>query len=1526
MKGFRRADSLYNQKPVVTFMNIRTRIFSLVLATATTLTMSAAPQVAKKAAAHPEKTRTQRVDVKAVQAPVKAKSNKGFVMPSKRTVGQTSMHQAKTGVATMAPAKAKQAPQKVDGVPEMYGVVIYANSWTQENAPAGFYKIPTASDQEFSLDFLAEDVSYGGCNTPEFYFGFNYTNYGFFALAGFATYDLASQEAIASEMIDDVYDLASGLAYDPVSGDLYGVSYTADGDPALAKYAVSSDGYTKTLIAAMGDTQLSDLAVDKDGKLYGISKAGDLYTVDKATAELTLVGSTGVVPNYLGGAVIDTKSNRMFWSVCTDSASGLYEVNTTSGAATLLTDFSDGEEVIGLYLPLALAEDGAPAAATDLVANFPEGNLSGTISFTAPTTLYDGSAATGTVHYDVLVNGESIKSADTTYGTQENIAYTAPAAGEYSIVVIMSNSVGNGPKAKTSLFIGKGVPAQTEVTASYDEAAGMMHISWLPVTESYDGGYINPAEVTYKVLDAEGNVLVESTTATSYEYAVAKPSTMTVFKYTVIAMYNGTESSPAVSNSVVLGDVVLPYTNDFTDGLGEGWTVSNVNGDEKTWIWDSSDGGIARVSYNKSMAMDDWLFTCPIKLEAGKMYPVSFYAWGSTSFTERIEVKYGKSADVAGMTGVLLEPTEVNAKPDAPFVAYLVCQESGNYYIGFHGISDPDMFNLKLDDFSIGAAMSTAAPAKITDLTATAGANGAKTITLNFTAPDKTIAGAATTLTKIEITRDGELVNTIDSPVAGTAQSYTDNLAASGTYNYEVIAYNADGAGQPASVSCFCGIDVPVAPASASIVEDATPGQVTVSWEAVTEDIHGTTLSADQISYIVCDYVDGQWTPIQDTPITGTTYSFTAVEAGAQDFAQVAIFAQTEAGAGDGIATDMIPVGTPYNGIEESFPDSSLNYIWGINTQGGGSWNIFGDDRFTDLTSADSDNGYLAFQAQYLEQFASFFSGKIDLSQLAAPGLTFYTYNIVGSDGNEDLNEIVVSVKTLNGEWTPVQSATVNEMCNGNPGWNKVIIPLNAYAGQVIQFQLTVTCKGFAVALFDALKVGNLLAHDLKAGDVTAPATVDAGSDYTIGLTVQNEGGMAAESFTVEVKANGEVVESIKGENLAAYASKTYEIQQSFSPLATEPVDYEASIIFEADEDTSNNKFDAFTVTPKESSLPKVSDLKAESTEAGVKLTWSEPDLSSAPGQPVTVDFEDGETGSFEYDGWTMVDKDEYTLGGFQGTDVPGVTIGETTGSFFIFDSSLEQFNQTFTAHSGVKYLASLFGYQGGMTANDWAITPELQGIAQTVSVYARSYSSQYPEAMALYYSTGSLNPDDFIEVLNVASVPQDWTEYKADLPAGAKYFAIQSKGYDAFMLMVDDVTFIPAGGPAGDVNIVGYNVYRDGVLITETPVAETSYVDANATEGTHKYVVTVVYDKGQSGASNEVSVEVSGIASLKAGARVKTAHNTIIISNVADAAVAVMSADGKVVYNGKGDAKVSVIAGVYVVKVGNKVVKVQVR
>lgn len=1421
-------------------------------------------------------------------------------------------------------------------LPELYGSVVYNHSFTSSNQPYGLYKIDRTTT---TMVYEGINANYGGVAVDGVYYVTDYFDFMGTPIIQVNGYDLGTGEEVSSATGSFENVAIGGLALDPTSGKCYGITLDAEGQSMqLTEIDYSPSGVTTTTVAPMAGSWIS-MACDAQGQLYGISyqvsgtgqnattTSSTLYKIDKHTGATTRVGTTGQLPQYLSGAAIDPVSGRMFWCVSPADDSGLLcEVNLSTGVATVIGQFENGDEVCGLFVDAPAAPADAPAAVTGLTASFPKGTLSGTVDFTAPSTLFDGTAASGSLDYKVMANGTAVAQGKTSFGAKVSASVTLSQPGDYKFSVTVSNDAGTSPRADVSAYVGNGVPVAPVPALAY--ADGKMQVSWSAVTMSADGGYVDPDAVRYTVTRyPDGKVVADKIAATSFAEPMAEPEAFTVYSYGVKAHFAELTSAEGRTAPVGIGSVRPPYTNSFDDASSiDGYTVLDSNSDKVKWEY--ADGAVA-ISYNTMAAMDDWFITPPLKLEGGKVYTVSLRAAAmDPGYNERIEICWGAAPVADAMTGTIVGPTVLVSNEYRTLTGVMAPSADGLYYVGIHGISDADMYMLYVDDLSVSAGVVSDAPGMVTDINVVSDSHGAYKTTVSFKAPTLTAAGAAlTSLTKIELSRDGKLIHTFDKPAPGAALSCEDNVGAEGSVNYTIVAYNAAGAGAEAAYQALVGIGQPAAPANVKAVEDlANPGMVTVTWDPVTADANGNPVDASLITYIVAQYSSsaGQYVPVSNE-LNTTSYTFRAVNEGSQSFVQLAVFAFTANGQ-NAAAADMLACGTPYEGMHETFAGGSLQYNWSIDfVQGSAAWDIYTGSQLG-IPAQDGDDGLTAMQASAPQESAALISGKISLAGMTDPGVTFYVYNI----SSTCLNTVRIYAKEAGtAEWVPVTDAIATNSLNGGAaGWAKVSASLAAYAGKSVQLRIQGTCVSHAYLIIDNITVGNLAQNDLKAEGITAPSSARSGEAYKVAVTVFNEGKKDAAGFAVALYTDGAVTATKDVASLKAGASTVVEFETAMSMVASNPVAHYAVVDFASDENLSNNTTATVEVRPILSKLPAPSGLAGEFAGNDVKLTWSAP---SYAGTSLTYveDFESGVPFGKEFDGWTFIDRDGADVGGFQGLDLPGIS-GKI--SFFVFDGS--DFSATFGANSGSKFLAALYRQDMG-TTDDWAISPELSGDAQTITFFARSYDAQYPEKIEMLYSTGSLNPDDFILVKTVAKVPGDYTEdgsavkfteMSFDVPAGAKYFAIRSCATDSFMLELDDFSYVPAG--ASELTLTGYEVYRDGQLITPQPVTACEFVDAGAADAVHTYAVVAVYESGRSAASNAVTLDKSGIDAVGAGMTIGAADGAIVIKGAEDTLVTVADVAGKVIYRGEaeGETRISVAAGVYVVQAGRTTAKLIVR
>lgn len=558
------------------------------------------------------------------------------------------------------------------------------------------------------------------------------------------------------------------------------------------------------------------------------------------------------------------------------------------------------------------------------------------------------------------------------------------------------------------------------------------------------------------------------------------------------------------------------------------------------------------------------------------------------------------------------------------------------------------------------------------------------------------------------------------------------------------------------------------------------------------------------------------------------------------------------------------------------------------------------------------------------------FTGKIDLNNMINPAFSFYTFNIVGHRNNSiqnDLNEIDVKIREVGTEeWTLLKHGSVNELCGGDTAvWKKISVNLAAYKGKMVQVGLQATCKNFVWMLFDRLELTEDLGHNLKPMAITAPMFAKPNEEFNINVNVKNLGSQEATDYSVEFYRGDATTPfaTVNGSPLASEMDTIFTAPYKLT-FADEDanVTFKAVVKYNADENQSDNTSETVTVTRKYSQKPAPKNLKGKHEGGNIMLSWTAPDVPSTQQRMATDVSDDLESYTSWTDslvgGWTFVDKDQGPRGGFKGMTIPNVPL-KSKGSWFVFKQGGD-FNMSYHAHSGTQFFASLFNYDISQV-DDWCISPELSGYAQTMKFWARSYSTDYLEKMEVLYSTTDKNPDHFTSRGIVDGVPGEWTEFNCELPAGTKYFAIRNCGTDKFMLMLDDFTFESAG-----VTLVGYNIYRDNVKVNSEviPATTTNYLVPSIT-GTHTYHVTAIYSSGDESAPAGTTL---GVEDIDASVNVIAGHGTISVLGAEGKQVTIVGTNGITFFNNvaKNDIVVKVLPGVYMVRVADDNYKIVVK
>lgn len=280
--------------------------------------------------------------------------------------------------------------------PQLFGNVISS----KVTANVGMNSFTTAG--EFTL--IANQAKnnlyatpYAGIKVGNFYYSFRLQTIFGFQAKYMGKYDIErGWTRITSSSPSDWTNFAIMLAQDPTTATIYGITYTADGKGyTFVTYDIEQ---CKSTVISSLDDDWAAFSFDAMGQGYAIDWKGNLNKVDKATGNMTPVGSTGVTPYYAGGGIIDTTTGLFYWTVSMEDGTGaLYTVNLTDGKATLLTKFANNEEVCGMYLipsETSSIEDITGNHQTVITAGTGEITIEGANGMLANVVTFDGHVAT----------------------------------------------------------------------------------------------------------------------------------------------------------------------------------------------------------------------------------------------------------------------------------------------------------------------------------------------------------------------------------------------------------------------------------------------------------------------------------------------------------------------------------------------------------------------------------------------------------------------------------------------------------------------------------------------------------------------------------------------------------------------------------------------------------------------------------------------------------------------------------------------------------------------------------------------------------------------------------------------------------------------------------------------------------------------------------------------------------------------------------------------------------------------------
>ena len=1353
--------------------------------------------------------------------------------------------------------------------PTIYGIVINSSGWSTSNPQYGVYSfIPVGSvilTTPEKVDRALISNSGGVWYDKHLYYMHSLQGQGDNVFNAFYRWDTETWTkevgyTLTGSMVDQMSLMAADLTYDPVTKQVYGFFFDSVGNYELGTMVFTDQAPQKTSIR-QAPISMVTIASNSKGELFGIGVNGALYSFDKESGQATLVGNTGVTPSeYRQSMTFDFRTDKLYWAAVLGdgSRSTLYEVNTQTGKATRIGDFANNEEITSLYIPFGMADPSAPSTAEDLSVSFSGPSLTGSVAFTVPTTNYAGGELTGEVSYDIQVDGTSVKTGTATAGARVSEQLTL-TEGIHMFAVVLSNSAGKGEQTKTSAFVGKDTPVAPEnLNLSVNNDNFTANLSWDFPSRGINNGYVDVDAVTFTVKRFPGNVVVaEGYTSNSITDELPHTSGISSYYYSVQTVYEDKISEPSYTMVFNVGDAKeIPWKEDFEQRTSfNQFTTINVDNDWCGWKWGAQKAQCANNDLYCENDADDWLITPPLYLHADRLYQLefeasSFWLW-DRGREEYFEVGFGDNP-LAQNYEIVIENHRMEQTQEGIPVKYSVQlrpKKDGAYYIGFHCVTPlRNSSRLEIDNIVVDESSLLTSPDAVTNLRIEAAAKGVLRANIKFNAPTKDLAGNdVQTLSQILVYREGdtdELLATFNNPTPGEELSYQDTKCVNGMNSYRVVPMAGDNAGQPSRVSGWVGIDYPTAPRNIKAV--LTAEGIRITWEAPSEvGVNGGYVDPDDIMYQLADK-NGNNLPgadeLYDLEFTDKNVTLTGPQATNQYY--VVPFSELGAHA-DGIGiSNVVVTGDPYQlPIHESFANGGASYLWALTAE----QSDYGFS-ITRQLSSDGDNGAVYFSgSSYLPSVtAEVGSGKISLKGSSNPRWSFAYVPYVG-------HGVVATCQVQTSDFEIHDVLTIDfRKLSGSNDWRKAVIDLTPFKDQEwVRVIVRVTINGPYQWTMDAIDIEDVAGSDLAA-TLYAPQTMRIGMPKDVKVTVRNESAQAISDYSVRLMANGQQVAEQQGVSVNPLDSVVVEFPYTAAVNSAAEVKFQGIVDYAGDGNLTNNSTAELLTTVLQPTLPGVQNLQGQTAGGNVTLTWQTPDMASR--KQVTDDFEDYSSWlTTGFGQWQVYDQDKGRTYNIQDSKYPHETMQT---AFMVFNNSevVGKRYGSMDAHSGEQLVASFDAAATGGLAKlttDWLISPELSGEAQTVSFFARSVAESYLEKMEVVYTTGSATARNaYSSLRTVDGVPNAWTEYQVELPAGAKFFAIKNVSTDKMALIVDDVTYEPL-----PLQLTGYDVYVDGEKLTTVEAPTTTCTVAGDT-GSHAYQVVAVYTVGESALSEVVGTQ----------------------------------------------------------------------
>lgn len=713
--------------------------------------------------------------------------------------------------------------------------------------------------------------------------------------------------------------------YDSKADRVYGYGYNEDGTAFVFKSSTPDFKETKIIRTIPDDEYCYTLAYnDVDGRIVGFNRTDFVY-ISQQTGEQTVAYSPRI-SNYQStytAMAYDLSKRKYYWNYFTkDGVSHMALVDLSGKEMAGVCDYTNLTQFSFMVMMGSQARPTAPEAPVITSLDFDKASLSGSVSFTLPSKLNNGTAITGNVDWRLLLDDKEVKSGSAAAGAQISETVTVAANGNHTFTLIAAASGEESLPAADSRYIGLDTPESPR-----NVVLNATTLTWQPVTAGIHNGYLDTAALSYEVK------LNGTTLATTHDtsLAVTYPDDKEYTAYTAsVKAVNASGSSETVESNVYCTGkpMSLPRTFAPDEQTSKLFSTETVGDDSSKWRYNN--GARGQELFISGGSADEWLFLPPLACnDKNTVYSFSLNSALNSDGVNAayIEVRAGLSADSKAMGTVIVPQTRLTRTSlheySGLFTLSGALANADAVVIGIRAYAPEGEARIKARRFKAEATkISVEAPSDPTDVSVKAAPKGELRATISFKMPETRLNG-----TPIESTQDVTVTVFTDSKKTftgkpGEKQEFTLE-AYEGINEIEITPALGNVKGQTRTYEVYCGNDVPmgVNDFKIEIAEDNLSAALT--WTPPTEGINGGYVNESDLTYNLCTY-DGSASGYKFYASLGATPRYDMVVNKGTKLAtyKFAIQAVSKAGDSPVYMPALVQLGTPYGlDLMENFVD-----------------------------------------------------------------------------------------------------------------------------------------------------------------------------------------------------------------------------------------------------------------------------------------------------------------------------------------------------------------------------------------------------------------------------------------------------------------------------------------------------------------------------------------------------------------------------------------------------------------------------